>query len=229
MLDDAFNYLKSRGLQGVHQSVDVPSSAKLDGIHVLNGHSDNGNAVGLRDVHGHDIGVNNTDSKGHKTNGAPRQKSYDIQNFDGEDAACAIIPLSAADDDGPRRQAEALEKFLAALPREVRTVEYLSDLVHTLTTSRTLLDWRAFALVDSTPDAMYFLKDVLTPADLSLSSKKPELSLIFTGQGAQYARMALGLLRYTTFKDSLYHGDAFLKTLGCAWNVFGVLSLTPAL
>ncbi|CAA9961740.1 hypothetical protein PTMSG1_05117 [Pyrenophora teres f. maculata] len=221
VLDDAFNYLRSRGLVGFHRSVGL-SGAQVNGVNGVKLQASNG--VSLNHVHSDGTEVNAMYSTDINGNGATTGNSNMVNinvthaNIDNVDAY-GIIPLSAADEDGPYRQAEALEEFLAALPRESKTKDFLSDLVHTLTTRRSLLNWRAFAVIKSAPDAIHSLKHALTPANLSLSFKVPELSFVFTGQGAQHARMGLGLLSYSAFRDSIHGCDAFLKSLGCTWSI----------
>ncbi|KAI8935085.1 hypothetical protein NX059_007680 [Plenodomus lindquistii] len=227
VLEDAFNYLRSRNLVGHHQSVGNAESTDngqngnnshnqqaFNATRSILDHSANGNgAAGLEKLNGNGV------ANGHK------QQLHSDDDID----TYAVLPISAADEDGPQRQAKALEEYFAALPGHLKTTEYLSDLVHTLVTRRTLLDWRAFAVVKSTPDGLNSFSDVLTAANLSISSKRPELSFIFTGQGAQYARMAVGLLRFSVFRDSLIDCDAFLKSLGCTWSVLEELTKSESL
>lgn len=222
VLDDAFNYLRIRGLVGHHQSVDL-SDVKFSGS---NDYADNSKDLDLSHIHNNDIQANPVKSTDTNGDGATNGYSNDIHvngahtNIDDVDTY-AIIPLSAADEDGPYRQAEGLEEFLAALPREVKTSEFVSDLVHTLTTRRSLLSWRAFAVINSTSETIHSVRDALTPPTLSISSKTPELSFVFTGQGAQYTRMGLELLSYPVFKNSMDSCDVFLKSLGCTWSIHG--------
>jgi acyl transferase domain-containing protein len=230
VLDDAFNYLRIRGLVGSHQSVDL-SDVKFSGS---NDYVDSSNDLDLSRIHNNHVQANpveSTDSNGDGVttgynNGGVHVNGAHI-NIDDVDAY-AIIPLSAADEDGPYRQAEGLEDFLTALPREVKTTDFVSDLVHTLATRRSLLSWRAFAVINSKSDTIHSVRDTLTPPTLSISSKTPELSFVFTGQGAQYARMGLELLSYPVFKNSMDSCDAFLKSVGCTWSIHGLSSPTSS-
>jgi acyl transferase domain-containing protein len=197
------------GINGTNGTNGVNGVNGANGTNGTNGHvHSNGTEVdvaGSTDSNG-DVATTES-SNGAHINGASI-------NADDEDDY-AIIPVSAADEDGPYRQAEALEEFLVALPQKAKTKKFLSDLVYTLTTRRSLLDWCAFSVIKSTSESIHSLKDTLTPANLSISSKRPELSCVFTGQGAQYARMGLGLLSYPVFRDSILSCDIFLKSLGC--------------
>lgn len=45
------------------------------------------------------------------------------------------------------------------------------------------------------------------------------LLFVFTGQGAQYARMGLELQHYPVYAATISKADALLKTLGCSWSL----------
>lgn len=135
----------------------------------------------------------------------------------------AIIPLSAADGDGTKRQAEALQAFLASYPS---ATDFLSDLTYTLASRRSLLNFRSFAVVSSVADAAENLAEVASSSVFSSTSSAPDLYFVFTGQGAQYARMGTGLLGYDVFRKSLEDCDAYLKTLGSMWSVLEELEKT---
>lgn len=128
----------------------------------------------------------------------------------------AIIPLSAADGDGTKRQAEALQSFLAS---HSRTKEFLSDLTYTLSSHRSLLNFRSFAVVNSVADAAEKLAEIISPSVFSSTANAPDLYFVFTGQGAQYARMGTGLMGYDSFRHSLERCDEYLRTLGSTWSV----------
>ncbi|KAK8087553.1 hypothetical protein PG997_002514 [Apiospora hydei] len=178
ILDDAYNYLRTRGLKGMHQSVGEPS------IPAANGHT-NGNGNGA----------------------LPSTNQY------------AIIPFSAADSDGTKRQAEALQTFLSSPHGAPRNTNFLSDLSYTLASHRSLLNFRSCAVISS-QNADDDLATLVSPSTFTSASSAPDLSFVFTGQGAQYARMATGLLHYPVFRQSLADCDAYIRTtLGSTWSV----------
>ena len=50
-------------------------------------------------------------------------------------------------------------------------------------------------------------------------SDEPTIGFIFTGQGAQWAKMGVELERYPIFRDSVEESDKFLRSaLGCKWS-----------
>ncbi|KAK8009898.1 hypothetical protein PG990_008863, partial [Apiospora arundinis] len=176
ILDDAYNYLRSHGLKGLHQSVGEATP-----------------------TNGHTNGYTNGNGALSSTN------------------PYAIIPFSAADSDGTKRQAEALQTFLSSSNGAAGTANFLSNLAYTLSSHRSLLNFRSFAVVSSLNDD---LTAVTTPSIFASASSAPDLSFVFTGQGAQYARMATGLLYYPVFRQSLADCDTYLSsTLSSTWSV----------
>ncbi|KAH8754369.1 polyketide synthase PksG, partial [Diaporthe sp. PMI_573] len=200
ILDDAYNYLRTRGLQGNHVSV-------------ANGNHSGGSTKGYMNGHtnGHDTDGVNGCVDGPGTYPAPH-------------IPFAIIPLSAADEDGTRRQAETLHEFLKGLPSEKKTTDYLSDLAYTLSARRSLLSYRSFSIFSLASDMTIDVQQEMTPSTWSVPSRTPELSFVFTGQGAQYARMAWGLRSYQMFNQSLEDCDVYLKSLGCRRSVLEELA-----
>lgn len=182
ILDDAYNYLRTHGLEGLHQSVAQPA--------LTNGYTNE------------------------HTNGNGALPSTNPSTY-------AIIPFSAADNDGTKGQAQTLQSFLSphALAGAPYVDTFLSDLIYTLTSHRSLLNFRSFAVISS-PLADNDLGALVSSSIFTSASSAPDLSFIFTGQGAQYARMATGLLHYPVFRQSLADCDAYLATvLGSTWSV----------
>ncbi|KAF6828375.1 KR domain-containing protein [Colletotrichum plurivorum] len=144
VMDDAYNYLRIRGLQGNHNSASLPGQDDSTPSNALEGTA------------------------------ASPTNDYD-SDFDETTTPQALLTFSAADEDGARRQA-----------------------------------------------------DSLSPVVCTLLSKAPELAFIFTGQGAQYAKTAIGLRQYPVFRQSLEECDECLRSLGCSWSVVAELQEPPA-
>ena len=64
-------------------------------------------------------------------------------------------------------------------------------------------------------------KPVVSMAD----PKKTGLAFIFTGQGAQWARMGAELMHYPIFTKSVQEADAYLKALGSEWSGQGKIKM----
>ncbi|KAK2728269.1 polyketide synthase [Colletotrichum kahawae] len=153
--------------------------------------------------------TNGSHVNGHKSNGNAHDSEVSTNPY-------GLLTFSAADEDGTRRQVSTLEDHLAQHPAS--SANALADLAHTLS-RRSLLSWRAFAVVESSDDLTSTLAKSLSPVVFALPSKTPELGFVFTGQGAQYSRMGLGLLQYQVFHQSLLDCNDYLRSLGCEWSV----------
>jgi acyl transferase domain-containing protein len=139
-----------------------------------------------------------------------------------------LLIWSAADKGGLARLAEAYQAHILHVSPFLDAGEariYLERLVHTLTTKRSLLKWRAFVVVNSISG----LHDL--PAKISRpiqASAKPHLGYIFTGQGAQYASMGIDLLDFPIFLKSIRQSEVYLAELGCPWQLTGTsLDIRP--
>ena len=99
---------------------------------------------------------------------------------------------------------------------------YLADLALTLSSRRSHLQWRFYAVATETA-TLSNLADRMTGA--TRSSAKLKAAFIFTGQGSQWYAMGRQLInRYEVFKKSLVDAGAHLQTLGCKWNILGKFS-----
>ncbi|KAI0157191.1 hypothetical protein GGR52DRAFT_582973 [Hypoxylon sp. FL1284] len=97
----------------------------------------------------------------------------------------------------------------------------LPNLAYTLSAHRSIMSWRAFAVLDSSRDQS--LRKAGVVAKPIRASSHNNMVLVFTGQGASYAGMGLALQRYTVFQDALRRADDALRDLGCCWSIFDQL------
>ncbi|KAI0857122.1 hypothetical protein F4860DRAFT_367760 [Xylaria cubensis] len=110
----------------------------------------------------------------------------------------------------------------------------LSELAYTLGARRSIMPWRAFAILDPIQSGNIngeHQNDVksrphLTPETLSRASNEDlSAAFVFTGQGAQYPGMGLELVKhYPIFLESLKCSDKALAKLGCEWSIFDELN-----
>jgi len=61
----------------------------------------------------------------------------------------------------------------------------------------------------------------LPELDCFRSLAETQLCFVFTGQGAQYAKMGLELMQYPLFRDTLIEADKEFQALGAEWSLFG--------
>lgn len=96
------------------------------------------------------------------------------------------------------------------------------DLSYTLGERRSKLDW---AVAHVASDYEELLQKLSAPdVAATRSSKKARVGFVFTGQGAQWPRMGLELMKYTTFRVSVQEADDYLtQHLDCPWSVMDEL------
>ncbi|PYH68553.1 type I polyketide synthase [Aspergillus vadensis CBS 113365] len=157
-------------------------------------------------------------------NGVPQlndhHSAHGVDKFNDPTIACKTVPRllvwSAADQAGIKRLAESWNTYLSDLSVE-ETEEYLRDLAHTLCGRRSHWAWRSF-VVAKPGVLLQDLTNQFSPAIQSVHS--PHLAFVFTGQGAQWHAMGRELIgHYEVFTRSITELGAYLKELGCTWDI----------
>lgn len=214
VVDDAYHFLQSRGIAGHHNTVIDPRLPeifyKLDSPPLKNGEL-NGHKV---DNHCQISEINSEDAQrfmvqndefSHKTNGLTMTKRP------------ILLIWSAADEEGVDRISKSytdyFQNYTSRFP-----LFYLQDLAYTLAFRRTALEWRSYAVVDDI-SALQHLEKLRAPP--THRSAHLGIGFVFTGQGAQYSRMGIELLRYSTFAQTIWKANESFKRLGCTWSLFG--------
>lgn len=129
-----------------------------------------------------------------------------------------VFLLSAADEPGMQRMCSVLQEYLQNTKKDAANVLF-RDLAYTLNCHRSSLPWKSTFLASSVDKLVERLGD--TSRKPVRSSSKPNVKFIFTGQGAQWAKMGLGLLVYQAFQQSLTQADEYFRTLGATWSLLG--------
>ena len=144
----------------------------------------------------------------------------DLEENRPESPATKLLVWSAADKNGLDRLAAAYaDHFAHGEIDNDGVLAYLNDLAFTLSIRRSFLPWRSFVVADSI-QTLKFLASDLSPAVRCIQN--PRLGFIFTGQGAQWARMGSELLAYPTFQRSLRNAEVYFHELGAEWLLIGV-------
>lgn len=121
-----------------------------------------------------------------------------------------LLQFSAHDEDTLRKNITAYSKVVDKY--------CLLDLSYTLVNRRTNLHCRAFVVASHTNLNSCFSNDAEAFA-FAEKQKTPTIGFAFTGQGAQWAQMGLGLMKYyPSFLKSIQMLDAALKKLSDAPN-----------
>ena len=97
----------------------------------------------------------------------------------------------------------------------------MSDLAYTLSERRSRLQWKTYTTASTTAEltSTLSLDQEGSPAPATLSSRKPRIGFVFTGQGAQWPRMGAELMAYPVFKESIEAATAYLQDVcGCPWS-----------
>lgn len=212
VIDDAYNYLKARGLKGNHNTL------KLDGDISPAASSDSGVDMSSAEV----ISLNS----GLQGAGTPTNESLqDTQISKTTDLSGPpkLLIWSSHEQIGIERTSTMYSEYLAN--KTSKSLDKHSDkdviakFARTLGSRRSILPWKSFAIASSCSEASEVIKDMsVKPVR---STKPPKLGFIFTGQGAQWYAMGRELFAHQVFRESLEASSAFLVSIGASWSLLG--------
>ncbi|KAL1634456.1 Type I Iterative PKS [Diplodia intermedia] len=209
ILDDAFHYLRSRGLRAPHNTVVDGEDVDDSGISSVSraDSDDNSSSHGWEEV---DVAGGGS-PKPFKTAALSQPK---------------LLVWSSHEQAGTERAATQLVDYLQM--HEVHTqlndkdeARFLNRLAFTLAEGRSRLPWKAFTVASTVEELTSTVKR--HPPKPLRSSQAAVLCFVFTGQGAQWFAMGRELLAYPAFQESLEAAAAHLKTLGCSWDLLDEL------
>lgn len=192
ILDDALNYLRERGLAGIHNTNNQPRS-------ISESSSFQDSAI----VSSYEAGWD----------GRPEYFS-DICTHQPK-----IFTIMSSEQAAIPRLASNLAAYIGQkiADGEVDADQCLDDLAYTLNARRSTFQWRSFVTASTASELQQALEAITKP--LSKSSKIPKMLWVFTGQGAQWAGMGAELLKNEVFAKVVTAADECLKTLGAQWSV----------
>ena len=137
------------------------------------------------------------------------------------DTRLRLFVLSTHDRNGLSRQRESLRAYLQAHRTEDPQTEnrLLRDLAFTLSEKRSRLVWKTYVTASSLDELSSALQTKDSEVPTFRSSTTPRIGFIFTGQGAQWARMGVELNKYPVFRTSIEKSDLYLRSaFGCSWS-----------
>lgn len=209
VLDDAFHYLQARSLEANHCTVSIPMIPGVENTASMM------NGVGPRCNHG----TGGLLTNGHRDVSQVIDSVKVFNETCGEDSearppVCRLLVFSAPDERSLGRVVQGYKQYYK---KHIQGNSLsLDQLAFTLAARRTQQLRRTFAIVNSiTADE----NSGLAVGKFTRASTDRKLAFIFTGQGAQYSSMGLGLLSYPVFKQTLEEVDKALSQLGCKWLV----------
>jgi acyl transferase domain-containing protein len=192
IVDDAYHFLRDRGLHGYHCTVEFPP--QLDEVQHVH------HQTGLLDLQ--------------------HQDQNQLPLVSGNNKCSLLYVFSAADEGGLARLSKCYYEYIHDLVQrhgKKDLSQLLDRLAYTLCQHRSKLPWRSFILANDVVELGEMKMERAIRA-----KKSPCLGFVFTGQGAQYSGMARRLLTQPIFKASLDSSQRFLDDLGCHWSVSGM-------
>lgn len=147
---------------------------------------------------------------------------------DGKTESDRLMVFSAEDEGGVKRLVDTYERYFQGHAFATSEDGYLDDLVYTLAARRTSMPWRSFAVLNSTGNLKNLSSIISKPLHVPANQKQfAGAAFIFTGQGAQYRHMGVGLFHHEGFRKSIELFDKELETLGSSWSVAQLLFEDP--
>ncbi|KAJ8071241.1 hypothetical protein OCU04_001576 [Sclerotinia nivalis] len=128
-----------------------------------------------------------------------------------------LLIWSTSDEKGMDRMSRDFAEHFSDIKDEMsKNSSYMADLAYTLAVRRSSLNWKSFS-VSSSVLTLRNLKDTMSKP--VRCRKEQGLGFVFTGQGAQYAKMGHELMAYPVFYDSLKMSESHLSNIGCKWSL----------
>lgn len=192
-MDDAYHYLKSRGIKGYHNTQKIANDGSP------NSEADSG--VRLSPF------IPDISTRGY---------------LSGDDIKPPrLFVWSSQDQSGIDRLRRSYATYLRTKGKDSLEENILERLAYTLSTRRSVLAWRTFCVASSVEEICDALECSM-PKPVR-SSGTPKIGFVFTGQGAQYQAMGRTLMSYQVFRSSLRDAGAYLNSIGCSWSLLGML------
>jgi len=209
IVDDAYNYLRSRGLKGNHNTVGEPPDPRNS----INGVSNWNSTISGTGT----LKVNGTFSNGFQY--PTKSVSQNSLTKSQTSVLPKLFVWSAHEQAGLERVGQSYAEHLRSKPTTSDENSLMQRLSYTLNCRRSILPWKSFCVATTIDELCSSLVERISKP--TRSSVAPKLAFIFTGQGAQWYAMGRELLSHEVFRTSLTEADAYLKSLQCPWSLLG--------
>lgn len=141
------------------------------------------------------------------TNGPPATAKY-LLVFSNRDRQCLNEYLT--------------ESFAPYLQR-ADSDKHMPSLAYTLCERRSHFSWRTCVVADSVESVLQSTAS-FSHNTRRVSSASTKVAFVFTGQGAQWARMGYELIgRFPVFSQYIQRADKQLRALGASWDIYGTI------
>ncbi|KAJ2993259.1 hypothetical protein NUW58_g1893 [Xylaria curta] len=232
VMDDAYHYLQEHKLTANHSTIIAPLSNDMSyastygssrDIHATNGAKPANGLTGVKDRGTNGSIYNNaTASFGILPDDGislTMNESVEIslKQQDGVDYPNNLSKLlvwTASDEKALQRILQQYEPYIKN--SAAGSKGKLEQLAYTLASRRSHMLWRAFAIIAN--DHLVTRTKLLVSKTVR-SSTEVGLAFVFTGQGAQYVNMGLGLMKYPIYQATLRQIDDVYQKLGCNWSI----------
>lgn len=203
VIDDAASFLQTHGLKGHHRTK-------------------------LSSFSAHDSGVESGESTDDEASPGNEAQTVTTRIYPfSAPSQAALQRMAAAYGDflKDKIEAGAVEDAFKALDAGKSSSDVsklnLEQLARTLCTHRSVFDWKSFAIASSATELRFGLEEGLPK--FAKPTKTSGIAFVFSGQGAQSARMGVELLQHHVFHQHIQEANTYLQGIGCTWSVMDEL------
>lgn len=139
-----------------------------------------------------------------------------------EEPTHRLFTVSAKDEKSLKSYLQSLVRYVENVPKDSQT--FLADLSYTLCCRRTPFQWRLATYASTQAQLVERLTRSIPIGRANLSQR---LCFVFTGQGAQWPKMGISLMRYPTYAKTIKEAGRILKNLGANWSLVGLFVSCP--
>ncbi|KAI2715325.1 hypothetical protein CBS147332_4979 [Penicillium roqueforti] len=226
ILDDAYHYLNDHRLTGAHRTTStVPTTQKINSRLLAlcrTGTESNHFVTDSFDDSDHS-GHGNTFMDTPTSDGFCESPTFASSTYTSLIEKPKLFLLSAFDEDGVKRNAAELAKYLnRRMMKSVLHDYLLDDLSFTLSKKRSHFPWRSFVMASSVKELAWNLSEANFAKPIR-TARVPEVEFVFTGQGAQYQAMGRELMVYPVFQESVEEASDYIRRLGSPWSLLDEL------